>query len=444
MENIVWETSPNPIVEISNIGGDLRLTGWDQSQFVVEADDEDSVIFDHDGDRLKLQANTDCTIRLPQGAQVSVRTVGGDAKILKLSEQILAIGNVGGDLTLRQIASANIGVVGGDLKIKHVQGDLQVGHVGGDLEAREVEGAFKSGNVGGDLYLVEVGGAIQAITGGDVTLSVDFKPEQDYSLQSGGDFTCRVGPEASVRLALTAGGDINLDVPVAQVVGSANRKTVTLGAGAAAANLRAGGDLNLSGLAFDAEAMGDFDEKFGEDFANMADQFAAQIGSQIESQIEAQMADFEKQMAERMAGLTLGANPIDAAKIAATARQAAERVQRAGRQQAEAARRQAEKEAERAQRIAEAAQRRAEAINRKVREEHGRRGWPFRAEPPRQPSPPRPPMPPRATTPARPFGPAASVDPVSDEERMLILRMVEQGKISVADAEKLLAALENK
>jgi hypothetical protein len=33
---------------------------------------------------------------------------------------------------------------------------------------------------------------------------------------------------------------------------------------------------------------------------------------------------------------------------------------------------------------------------------------------------------------------------VSDEERMAILRMVEQKKISVAEAEKLLAALENK
>jgi hypothetical protein len=46
-------------------------------------------------------------------------------------------------------------------------------------------------------------------------------------------------------------------------------------------------------------------------------------------------------------------------------------------------------------------------------------------------SPPQPPVPP--APPKR--------NPVSDEERMLILRMVEQGKISVEQAEKLLAAL---
>jgi hypothetical protein len=50
--------------------------------------------------------------------------------------------------------------------------------------------------------------------------------------------------------------------------------------------------------------------------------------------------------------------------------------------------------------------------------------------------PPVPPVPPIPPTPP--------ADPVSDEERMVILRMVEQGKISVGDAEKLLAALEGK
>mgnify|MGYP003383801076 CR=1 FL=1 len=45
----------------------------------------------------------------------------------------------------------------------------------------------------------------------------------------------------------------------------------------------------------------------------------------------------------------------------------------------------------------------------------------------RPPAPPVPPKPKRA--------------PATDEERMMILRMVEQGKISVEQAEKLLAAL---
>jgi hypothetical protein len=435
MQNIDLEG--NPVVEIVNVGGDLRLTGWDQPQFTAETDDEDSLHLDRDGDRLMLRAGADCTIHLPRGSQVSVRTVAGDARANSL-EQKLALGNVGGDLRLRQIASADVGVVGGDLIAKQVAGDLQVGHVGGDLEAREVAGAFKSGNVGGDLYLLNVGGAVQATAGGDAILSINFAPEREYSVLAGGDLKCRLGPDASARLSLIAGGDISIDLKAAQVEGSSNRKTVTLGAGAAAVNLRAGGDLNLIGLSFDADAMDDFGERFGEDFGVMADEFASQIESQIETQIESQMADFEKQMADRLAGLNFGASGVDAGKIAATARRAAERVQRAGRKQVDEARRQAEKDAEHARRIADSAQRRAEAISHKAHEAHGRRGWPFKFETPRPPAPPRPP------SPQRPMSPAPQADAISDEERMVILRMVEQGKITVADAEKLLAALENK
>src|SRR4051812_31949984 len=94
MENIVQNTSAEPVIEITNVGGDLRITGWEQNQFVAESDDANGVHFDQDGDRLRLQAREDVTIRLPQAAQISVRNVGGDARIIKLAGQPLAIGNI--------------------------------------------------------------------------------------------------------------------------------------------------------------------------------------------------------------------------------------------------------------------------------------------------------------------------------------------------------------
>jgi hypothetical protein len=49
------------------------------------------------------------------------------------------------------------------------------------------------------------------------------------------------------------------------------------------------------------------------------------------------------------------------------------------------------------------------------------------------PVPPIPPMPPRG-----------GVDPVTDDERLVILKMLQDKKISLQEAEKLLAALEGK
>lgn len=74
-----------------------------------------------------------------------------------------------------------------------------------------------------------------------------------------------------------------------------------------------------------------------------------------------------------------------------------------------------ERAAERTKRSAERAQRRAE---------RAAGTWGAFATPPRPPAPPKP------------------AQPVSDEERLLVLKMVESGQITVEEAAKLLASLE--
>jgi len=80
----------------------------------------------------------------------------------------------------------------------------------------------------------------------------------------------------------------------------------------------------------------------------------------------------------------------------------------------------------------------------------------MRGRPPMPPMPPRPPSPPGASGSRRGWGfegfgssqaqsaTAPVGDPVSEEERLMILRMLEQKKISIAEAEQLLSALESR
>jgi len=123
-------------------------------------------------------------------------------------------------------------------------------------------------------------------------------------------------------------------------------------------------------------------------------------------------------------------------------------------------------------RVVDATARAQEKINRKIEsatrraerqaDRYGRRegfmagfgeGW-NPPEPPTPPTPPTPPMPPTAPEPpfathgpsgSHPTGPATSPspkpDPVSNEERMAILRMLEQKKITAEQAAQLLAAM---
>ena len=63
------------------------------------------------------------------------------------------------------------------------------------------------------------------------------------------------------------------------------------------------------------------------------------------------------------------------------------------------------------------------------------------AAPPKPPAPPAPPTPPAWSAPFDPVEEVATGEPVSDEERGLVLRMLEEGKISAAEAATLLEAL---
>jgi hypothetical protein len=99
--------------------------------------------------------------------------------------------------------------------------------------------------------------------------------------------------------------------------------------------------------------------------------------------------------------------------------------------------RKTEKVRERAEKQAERAMRQAERVARKA-DRGKRKGFtfsfgsdPFETGFSRRPA--------RAARPPEP-----PVEPVSDEERLMILRMVENRQISVDEAEKLLAALEGR
>jgi hypothetical protein len=404
----------------------LRVNGWDRPQFTAEADGDKSLHVEKVGDDIVVRADSDCTLRVPTEATLVLNSVSGDAKVRNL-EGPLTIQSISGDLTLRQVGPVDVHSVSSDLSAKKVEGHLRAHSVSGDVLARNIEGDFVVHSVSGDLYLRDVDGSVRAEASGDVTLSLEFTPGHGYQVTASGEIAVRLAGDANGRFEIQSSSDINVDVAGAQVEGNTHQRVVSLGTGEPTIKLEASGDVTLTGQTADPDAWGDFGDRFGEDIGLMAEEMAAQFTSRDE---------LNRILNERLAHLNVTAH-IRTDEIAAKARRAAERAQLAQRRaerQVESAQRRAQREAERAQRHVEAAQRRAEAATRRAELRHGERGrsgaWAFGFTAPRPPVPPVSPMPP--------------AEPVSDDERMVILRMVEQGKITVADAEKLLAALEGK
>jgi hypothetical protein len=264
-----------------------------------------------------------------------------------------------------------------------VQGDLRLDQVGGDLSVRGVEGLLACRTVGGDLRASHLGSGLEATAGGDGSLTTAFTPGCDYQLKTGGDIIVRFPDKASARFQVNAGGDIRHRVDWVEISQDARALSGLVGEGAASVELAAGGDVSLRGRS-DSRAFAVslvIDDDLDAELESMAEQ--------IERDIEAHMARLDAQLEAK-----LGRIDHDAIRL-----------------KAEKARRKAEQAAERARLKAERAQRR----------------W-------RRVSPAQPPHPPR---PARP-----SAQPVSNEERMKVLQMVQEGTISAEDAARLLEAME--
>lgn len=376
-----FDTSEAPHITVACCGGDLTVVGADQRQVVIEGQKEEPAV-ERQGEALTITAERDCVIRCPAGATVTIKQVDGDLAVQGLQGP-LAVALAQGDVTLRGVGHAALNQAGGDLAVRGVQGELSVAEVRGDAKVRQVTGKVTLESVRGDLAVRDLeAGAVVDYVGGDVSLSTTLAGGASYHFEADGDISAKVEVGGGARCTLE-GGELHCRLPLQFSERSVGRIVGSLGDGSAELIMRAGGDLSVTGR--------------GESW----EQSSVQWESAMESwgqQFDAQMTDMQRKLEERLAGIPF----VDDKDVARRSREAAER-----------ARRQAERATERARMRAERAGRRHAQYGPAVR-------WTG--------APPQPPRPP--------------AEPISDAERMAILKMVQDKKITADQAARLLAALE--
>jgi hypothetical protein len=408
-----FSTSLAPEIFVETVHGNLQMKGWDRPEVSVQGQTDDLNIEEQE-DVLHLSCQGDCTVRLPHGATVQVGNVQGEARF-KYLDDALHIDQVAGNLTMRNLAEVQITSVGGNLNARNIAGDLTAEHVSGDASARKIQGRCRLSEVAGNLDLRGVEDSLAANCSGNARLRLYDLDGEGYSLEAGGNLSVEIPPDASVDIKLHSAGEsirLRLEGQIKNL--NAASHELTLGNGGSAMQLSAGGSISL-----EAGPVGSFgrDEEadMDEDLGNFVD-----LSAQISRQVEAQMQAVTRQINEQLASLTASMNQIGFSdeqrqRILEQARRSSERA-------AERAQEQARRAQEKLERKLEAVRRRNEMKDRHA-EKRGRRS--INVEIGVQPTEPAP-------------------ESVSDEERLTILRMLEQKKISLAEAESLLDALEGK
>ncbi len=350
--------------------------------------------------------------------QVFIRSVGGDLRLVGRPGGLLeSQGASRGDVSAGQEgervvlnarsgclvyvpegASVEVGSVGGDGRVTGLRGDLNIDHVAGDLTLRRVgrtairrvDGDVHARELVGELDVTSIGGGAQVddvrgdthleAVGGDVSLR---EVEGEVKFVAHGDGVVMLAPRAGEASSAEAGGDLTVRLPA--------EASVRL-------RLQAGGDLTLA-LPVTPERDGEATiVTLGAGEASLwlkagGDLRVRQGGGRGESPIgPGWQEDLEARVQAQVEAALSGVDPAWQTQDMGLA---AERVR-------EQVRRSMERAGRRAGRAAG----------------HARRGM---------------------DTPAP--GETATV---GSDERMLILRMLESGKINVGQAEKLFEALEGK
>ena len=407
-------------IVLDNILGNLQLKGWDHADILIKTSAASDLPTNVQEGILLIETKGNCLIRAPHDTIVRIGTVRGNVRI-KLIDSTVHIGRIQGSLALRNVGSTQATIIQGDLLARQIVGDLHIDQVIGNAVVRDVEGECTIDQIHGNIELRDAEEDINVNASGNARIRLCMMIGSEYQIKAGGNIICKIPEDASLQAELTSGEKyIALRLPEEKKVINSSSYSFSLAEGAASLMLVAGGKLTVATQETDWMEMDDIEAEHDDAFAGISNDFSRQINAQIGAQIESQLELLDGQLDELAESLaTAGFSEAEAEQIVQRSREESQQASTRAQEKMRRAQEKLDRKIVSAQRKAELKARAAERRQRSQSSE----SWSF-----------------SGSTQSTQNLPKASV---SDEERLMILRMLEQKKISLEEAENLLAAIES-
>ncbi len=383
-----FSLGPEPLIVVSSME-DLKVRGTEGDEIRVDSEALPAEIT-REGETAHIECMSGLAIRMPYDGSLHVVRVHGDCRIRDVGGPIV-VESAHGECYVRHVSTVRIDTALGEVTIREVAGDLQMGTVNGNLSLRDIAGRSQIEVIRGHLLGQDMpGGLTVGRVKGSVSMRTAFHSDAEYHFGPiAGHAQFRIPADSSVRFVMPAHTQLRLDREI-QPVREGDRWIVTLGGGSALVELEAVSGsvvIKYDGMGYRPESP-IYDEDFMIDMADFS------------AELDARLSEVEANLNERLSHIRTGLSD----RLSEKMRRRVERELDAARRHVEAAQRRAEMAAERARRVGGRAG--AAGITINIAREGEQR------------------------------------EAVTEEERLAILKMLEQGQISVEEAEKLLSALE--
>jgi hypothetical protein len=453
--------------------GNASIAAWDEADVLIKlpsGGEADLTVEQGEGGP-SVSSRVTCEVRMPAGLPAQVREAKGNLAVkgisgldaeqvrgqLKLSDvgearlaevygglqakgltSVSVVGTIFGTAVLKNVERAELQNVRGSLTAKSV-GRLHGSRIGGNVSAKDLEGSLNIDQVGGNATLKNIGAEVQLgqvagnLTGknlaggakvpkigGNLFLGGEIGQGRSYQFSPRGNAVLRLPEEASAHLTMTARGKFVIFTPLSGEVREGKTLSGSVGDGGAEIVVDAGGNIVLGGkdgaqIEMGAELAGEVVRQFEEGLA--AIDFDA-IGRTVGAEME-----------EAMSRLQVKLESVDWERVGARTQQAVDRAMERMQRDMDRMVVKAERQQERLEHKLERQKRRMERKAQKLQRQDARlEGVEITvgddpAEGAYEEYEPEP-------------------GPDLDEERLSILRMLEQGQIAPEEAEMLLDALQ--
>jgi hypothetical protein len=232
------------IVHIKAYGG-LQIMGVETNIVTCETDSPDLATLIEEEGHVFVTANASCKLSLPVWSSIEIEKGLGSVEINQNRNQV-SIEKVMGNLILQNVNAAKIGKVGGNFSVRQASGAISISKVGGELVVDSVGsfacdkiggscickdiidnfqldkagGSARAENIRGKFLLSKLGGSLLAdhvnietdiSVGGDINIKKFTVSDNAVSMRAGGDVDVSLGEwEGTQLLSLRAGGDVRL------------------------------------------------------------------------------------------------------------------------------------------------------------------------------------------------------------------------------------------
>jgi hypothetical protein len=259
---------------------DLFAEGSDSNILVSVVRESHTFRYTEASGKSEIRADSDCHLQIPSAIAVTIEKVGGDASVSKFQGRVI-VGKIGGDLMIRNLGGASIESVGGDLHLDNPGADIEISRVGGDLYGKQIQ-SLSTRTVGGDVRLLKVNGKVTLTAGGDIDMELEPAELPELSITAGGDIRVIVQKDARGVLELQSRGQ-DIQVSAGGQVGNweISQMSLPLGEGGNQLTIKAGGDIEVTDQVSMAE---DFSEIINESASEWST-FGADLEKQIRENI---------------------------------------------------------------------------------------------------------------------------------------------------------------